>query len=335
VLGELSSLDANLEKAVEAYNYANVQLQGIQRDLNTNTRNLGIARTNLGRAQTTLSQRLVTLYTTDSTDATLEVLLGSSSLDELLTRLDSANSVSQQDASIVREVIRFRTEIRQRAVRLKHAKARQADIVQQRANEKASIQQQLAQRQALLSSIRGEIAHLRAVEAARQAQLRAEAAARLATQQQAAAAAALAPPVVSDSTTASPLSAPAAATPLPPAPPPTHSGVVGIAMQYLGVPYRWGGADPSGFDCSGFVMYVYSQMGVSLPHSSYAQYGAGSPVAQSDLQPGDLVFFDGLGHVGIYIGGGQFIHAPHTGDVVKISSLSGWYAATYVGARRI
>ena len=77
-------------------------------------------------------------------------------------------------------------------------------------------------------------------------------------------------------------------------------------------------------------------MGVSLPHSSYALWNAGVYVSRDQLQPGDLVFFDGLGHVGIYIGGGQFVHAPHTGDVVKISNLSdGWYAATYVGARRI
>jgi cell wall-associated NlpC family hydrolase len=106
-------------------------------------------------------------------------------------------------------------------------------------------------------------------------------------------------------------------------------------MRYLGTPYVWGGASPSGFDCSGFVMYVFSQIGVSLPHSSYAQYGYGSPVSRGDLQPGDLVFFDGLGHEGIYVGGGSFIHSPHTGDVVKISSMSGWYASTFVGGRRL
>jgi cell wall-associated NlpC family hydrolase len=83
-------------------------------------------------------------------------------------------------------------------------------------------------------------------------------------------------------------------------------------------------------------MWAYAQVGVALPHSSYAQYNYGVPVSEDELQPGDLVFFDGLGHVGIYIGGGQFVHAPHTGDVVKISSLSeDWYAANYVGARRI
>jgi peptidoglycan DL-endopeptidase CwlO len=112
-------------------------------------------------------------------------------------------------------------------------------------------------------------------------------------------------------------------------------GVVGIAMRYLGVPYVWGGASPSGFDCSGFSMYVFAQVGISLPHNAAMQYGMGSPVGRQFLQPGDLVFFNGLGHMGIYIGGNQMIHAPHTGDVVKISSLTGWYASTYVGARRL
>jgi cell wall-associated NlpC family hydrolase len=119
------------------------------------------------------------------------------------------------------------------------------------------------------------------------------------------------------------------------APPSQYTGVVGIAMRYLGVQYVWGGSSPSGFDCSGLVAYVYAQVGVSLPHYTGALWNVGVPVSRSDLQPGDLVFFDGLGHVGIYIGGNSFIHAPHTGDVVRISSISGWYADTYVGARRV
>ena len=78
-----------------------------------------------------------------------------------------------------------------------------------------------------------------------------------------------------------------------------------------------------------------TSVGVSLPHSSYAMWSDGAAVPKDQLQPGDIVFFDGLGHVGIYVGGGSFIHAPHTGTVVQISSLSGWYSANYVGARRI
>ena len=120
------------------------------------------------------------------------------------------------------------------------------------------------------------------------------------------------------------------------APPSSYSGAVGVAMAQLGKPYVWAAAGPDYFDCSGLVVYSFAAVGKSLPHSTYALYSMGAPVSRDQLEPGDLVFFDGLGHVGIYIGGGQFVHAPHTGDVVKVSNLDeGWYAASYVGARRI
>jgi cell wall-associated NlpC family hydrolase len=101
------------------------------------------------------------------------------------------------------------------------------------------------------------------------------------------------------------------------------------------VPYVFGGSTPSGFDCSGLVMYVYAQLGILLPHYAAAQYTLGVAVPRNALQAGDLVFFDNLNHVGIYIGGNEFVDAPHTGDVVKVSPIAGWYAETYVGARRI
>jgi len=128
-------------------------------------------------------------------------------------------------------------------------------------------------------------------------------------------------------------------TPAPPAPAPAlgagHPEAAVIALRYLGVPYQWGGASPAtGFDCSGLVMYVYAQLGIELPHQAAAQYGYGVAVPRDQLQPGDLVFYDGLSHVGIYIGNGDIVHAPHTGDVVKISPLSQG-GASYVGARRL
>jgi len=115
--------------------------------------------------------------------------------------------------------------------------------------------------------------------------------------------------------------------------------VVRAAMSQRGVPYVWAGASPGrGFDCSGLTMWAYSGIGVSLPHSSYTQFDRGIPAVKSSLKPGDLVFFEGTspGHVGIYIGAGKFIHAPHTGDVIKVSNLSDtWYVQQWSGARRL
>jgi cell wall-associated NlpC family hydrolase len=112
--------------------------------------------------------------------------------------------------------------------------------------------------------------------------------------------------------------------------------VVYLAWRATGVPYRWGGASPrNGFDCSGLVQWTYSHVGVRLPHYSYGQWRHGRRVARSALHAGDLVFFSGLGHVGIYVGGGRLIHAPHPGARVQVARLSGWFASSFVGGRRL
>jgi cell wall-associated NlpC family hydrolase len=306
VLAEIQSIDANLEHVIEAYNAAQIKLDSIEAELRVNENRLDVAKANFKRAENFLSARLVSLYTAGE-ESTLEVLLGSASLDDLLDRVDTVNRVSDQDARIVNEVRSFRAEIKQREVQLTEARAEQARVVVAQAAKRDSIQAQLAQRRQLLGSIKDEIAKLQAAERAQQARLQQQAETRIST--------------ASSGGGGNPAG--------------HYGGVVGVAMNYLGVPYVWGGASPSGFDCSGFVMYVFAQVGVSLPHNAAMQYSYGSPVSRENLQPGDLVFFNGLGHVGIYIGGNQFIHAPHTGDVVKISALTDWYASTYVGARRL
>ena len=323
MLAQINAMDAQLEKAVEAWNGANVRLGQNKHDLEVNRPRLETAKKNLASARARVSERLVALYTTNSPDA-LTILLGASSLGDLIERLDSADRIAEEDARIAAEVTRYRNEVQSRQQALVKAESDQEKVVAERASQRASIQSQLAERQALYSSIKDQITQLEAAERERQARLAAQAKAAAKNHQPAPE-----PAPSSGSTGGSP-------TPSVPAPPPSsHSSVVSIALQYLGVPYVWGGASPSGFDCSGLTMYAYAKVGVYLPHNAAMQYGMGTPVSRSQLAPGDLVFFNGLSHVGMYIGGGRFVHAPHTGDVVKISSLSEyWYSATYVGARR-
>jgi peptidoglycan DL-endopeptidase CwlO len=325
VMAQITQLDGSLHRAQNLYDDSTRKLRIIEHSLKTNKVALHAARKNLRLSQQALMQRLVTIYTTRDDQSTLAVMLGAQSIDDLVNRIEAVQSVSSQDVAVMNEVIGFKKAVvvHQRALVTAHRS--QTHVVQQRAAAKERINAQLAQENRLLSSVKGEIERLIQADHARQLALAQAATARYNSQQQAQALA-LQQTAIGASASTGDVSV---------APPSQYTGVVGIAMQYLGTPYVWGGSSPAGFDCSGFVAYVYAQVGVSLPHYTGAQWNMGVPVSRSDLEPGDLVFFDGLGHVGIYIGGNEFIHAPHTGDVVKISSMTGWYAETYVGARRI
>jgi len=321
VLAQIQQIDESLDGAVEQYNLANVRLQKIEGDLRENRKQLTVARANLQVAQKSLAARLVHAYTSNEDNSTLAVLLGASSFEDMLNRVEAINSTSNQDANIVRQVAESRKQIQKHQLELRDARTSQQRIVAQKAAQRQHIESQLAARKQLLSSIKGEIARIQAAERAQQRRLAAAAQTRYAGQTT---------PSVSGVGVGA--STPEGSTV---APPNVHGGVVGVAMRYLGVPYVWGGASPRGFDCSGLVMYAFAAIGISVPHSSYAQFNMGTPVSMGQLQAGDLVFFSGASHVGIYIGGGQFIHAPHTGDVVKISSLSGYYSSAFIGGRRI
>ena len=316
----MQQIDSDLSHAIEVYNHANVKLDRIEGDIKRNQRDLRIARDNHRVAQSRLAERVVQLYTSNGDDSTVSVLLGAQSLDDLLERLETANRVSEQDTRTLHEVISGRDAVKRRASQLAQARRAQAQIVASKAAQRADIERRLEQRESMLASVRSEIEQIQAEERRR---------ARALAQQ---VNVGVAQPTSESVIGASGVTSNGAGV----APPSRFGGVVGIAMRYLGVPYRWGGSSPSsGFDCSGFTMYVFAQIGVSLPHYTGSQWGMGSPVSRSQLQPGDLVFFNGLGHVGIYVGGGSFIHAPHTGDFVKVSSMTGWYASTFMGGRRL
>jgi cell wall-associated NlpC family hydrolase len=320
ILGELQRLDASAQRANNRYEEASRGLRRVERQLAVNRQALGVARVNLVRGKRVLAKRLVAIYTSQDQQSSLAVILGARSLNDLISRIEAVNSVSHQDSALIRQVLAFQHQIVRRRGLLRREQVRQKRLVVVRRAAMQSITGKLHAEQHLYSSVKSEIDRLVAQQ--HQRQLAAARAAKLSTP------AATVPQVGGLDIGA------AGSTPAPS----SYGSVVSIALHYLGVPYVWGGASPSGFDCSGFVMYVYAQVGISLPHYTVAQwdYPGAVSVPRDQLEPGDLVFFYGLGHVGIYIGNGQFVHAPHTGDVVRIDSLNeSWYAAAYYGAKRI
>ena len=323
---QLNDLYAQEDKAVEAYDAAHAKLAAVNRQIQANRIQLAAAKKNLAAARSQLASLVVAAYKGGNPDAAMYVLAARSFTD-LVDRVDVLNRTSHDESAILhrvtvaeREVVRRQTLLRKQRVQARKL-VKKADAAKRRAAALISSQQ------ATISSLHAQINQL---IGERKARLAREAAARAAAARAAAAASTPAP---------SPSPAPTEPTSGAPAPPANSLGeqAVQIAMGELGVPYVWGGASPSGFDCSGLTMWVYAQLGIHLDHFTGSQWNAGPHVAESDLAPGDLVFFEpDIGHVGIYIGNGEFIHAPHTGTVVQISSLSdAWYAAEYQGAVRV
>ena len=361
VLAQVNALDTRFGAVVDAWDGAKVQLAATERQMAANRAELAVAQKQNRIAQRRAARLLVTIYEGESPDL-IQLIAGSSRLSDVINAIQYTRDAASSAQRVASAAARARTRLVLATDRLQKVEGTRRATLAQLDAERAAIGAMLATRRRLLSSIQSEIVQIQAREAAQQARAAAAARARLAAQEallkeQAAARAraaaarqkaaepptANAPtstPTQTAQTTTSVGTATTATTTAPSTPPSQpvtggHPEAASIALQELGVPYQWGGGSPStGFDCSGLVMWVYAQLGVQLPHFAAGQYGYGSPVSRSELQPGDLVFFDGLSHVGIYIGNGQLVHAPHTGDVVRIASLSE-FAGRYVGARRI
>ena len=319
-VAQIEALNTKLEIAVERYNEATAKLVAVKAKVAENKRRLSAARYELSVARQRLRERVVALYKQRPTDV-VDFVLGSKSFDDLLTQIAYMQKLSNQDSQIVDSIERLKAQIVKQRAALLAARKEAARLVAQRDSERASVAGALQARQELAQKLKSQIKRMEAEAAAAArraaARARAAAAAAAAAAQSQAAQTAVRPP---DTPTFVP-------------PGSGHSSAVAIAQRYLGVPYVWGGASPSGFDCSGLVMYVYAQLGISLPHSAAMQYGYGTHVSRDQLAPGDLVFFGysaaGIHHVGIYAGGGSMIHAPHTGAVVSYGPLnSDYYGAT-------
>src|SRR5438874_2228866 len=333
VLAQVDQIGRNLQVVEDAAWNAKQRLELVKQSLKRNEYRLHVARGNFHAAQRRLMSRIYSLYV-NGAPSTIDVIAGAHSLSQMIDRAESAQVLSNQDAALGQQALRFEHAVQHRERQLQQLKGKREAALAELVAKQRTIQSELAQQKRLLATIHTTIQHLQAQEAAREQRLRAEAQARLRelAQQRAAAAQAAAAQAAQQPTSSStggvvppPVNVPVGD------PGVGHPQAASIALQYLGVPYVWGGSSPSGFDCSGLVMYVYAQLGISLPHYTVAQWNGSVPV--SSPAPGDLVFFNGLGHVGIYIGGGQFVNAPHTGSVVRIDSMSSF--GGYDGARRV
>jgi peptidoglycan DL-endopeptidase CwlO len=310
VQAKLQDVYHKVDMAVEKYNQASTQLTTVQEQIKENERLLKVAEYNLEIANQQLSARAENMYRTQDVGV-VDVLFAASSFDDLVTQLNLMERLGNSDVDTVKSIAAYQQDIRDRRVKLDADKKAAARLVAETAKQKAEVESLQGKLEQMTAGIKADIQRLQEQAAAR-AQAAADAAAAAAN-------------------TGGSSGGGGGGTAVDPGGS-GHSSVVGIAQRYLGVPYVYGGASPSGFDCSGLTMYCYAQIGIGLSHGATDQQHASTPVPISALQPGDLVFFGGASysyHVGIYVGGGSMIHAPHTGAVVSYGSISG----AWIGGR--
>ena len=293
---EIARLDRQASASVERYNQARATLDASSARLILARRSLARTEAQLASAQTNLNEHIAGMYKYDQ-PGLLDMLLSLDDFVEVDKQLEYLQLVHDADADTV---VAYEALARQQQEQAQTAEAERISALHDEMEVRArrdEIERKLASRSALLKQLDGNIKNL----LARQAEREAEAAQALARQ------------------TGVDLEGLAAT--------PAQRAVVVETMKHLGIPYVWGGASPSqGFDCSGLVMYVFHKFGVDVLHGATLQSRGGTPVPLGKLQPADLVFFGTTAfyhHVGIHIGNGLFIEAPHTGDVVKISKLAG------------
>lgn len=308
---ELDRLNQRVELLVEQYNQARLELAQVRDELAQVRAEAERAQADAERAIAELNRNAALAY--QGLGSQWAALLGAGSIAELSDRLEFIGSMAQADADLATEASRAEQRARWAAETLQQALARQRAIVERIKAKEAEIRKAAADARAYYEELNRRyqdyLARLEAQQEAAAAQAAAEAAGQ-------------GPPASTD----------AGLSP-PPAPNPNVQAVLDAAYSVLGVPYQWGGASPeTGFDCSGFTMWAWAHAGVSLPHSSQAQYDVLPHVSREDLQPGDLLFFyTPISHVAIYLGGGSMIHSPHTGSSVSIVPV---YWEYFVGAAR-
>jgi cell wall-associated NlpC family hydrolase len=316
---KIQQLDNSISLAIEKSRELNEEIVIQQGKIEETEAQIVTAETALENHKKVYSERLrsIQLNGDQSVVAYAELLLSSGSVSEFFNRFTAISQFIESDT----ELLNGLNEKEQALLEAKEQLHIQIDQLKQSQVELAAKQQQIEkdkeQIETDLAAAEGTLqAQLAQQEAEQQA---AEQARQQLEQQSLVTTTTLTPATVTAPVTAT-VTAPATAIAANAASSASANAVIANAKQYLGVPYVWGGSTPSGFDCSGFVSYVYRSVGISLPRTSSAQQNVGTRISLNQVQPGDLVFRGTPAyHVGIYIGGGQYIHAPQTGDVVKIA----------------
>ena len=307
----VNELYAQSEREVQAYDAVHSKYLNTLARYKQTKEQVHVAKLNLATARSQLASSLTRSYKRGNVDP-VQYMLAAKSVGDLVDEMQFYSRANSSNADLVKQVRKWSGVIKR-----EEATQRKQTI---------QLQQQDAQTRQARDSAISSLHAAQAYKANLDAQVRDEIAREQRARERAAAAAAAAAQAAQQAPTTTTSTGGGGGTGSynGPAPPASSLGgkAVQIAEQYLGVPYVYGGASPSGFDCSGLVMYVYAQLGVSLPHNAAAQYASLPHVSLSDLQPGDLVFFYGFGHVGIYVGGNTVIHAPHTGSVVSFENMS-------------
>ena len=316
---DLQVLNDKVAVAAEAYNAAQQQLDETNAKIDENQQVLAATKSNLSVSRRELSTMLIDAYRQGNPDL-IAFLLNANSIDSLIDQTRFIQRVTGHAEGVVRDVRRYTSDVKQREQALEEERGTRQSALQDRAAQEASVRETLAARTRLLNSLSSEI---QGILAQREAAQRAADAAR-AAEAGGILADASAGAGNADLSIGGSVGGGADYTASIPAPPSSSTGgsAASVALGQLGTPYVWGGGAPGGFDCSGLIAWAYAQVGISLPHYASAQYAMGTPVPMDALEPGDLISFHGSGHIGMYIGGGQYVHAPQTGDVVKVSTLA-------------
>jgi peptidoglycan DL-endopeptidase CwlO len=328
---KIQQLDDKIILAMEKSQQLNEQIATLDGKIKDSEIEIAKAKEALDSHKEVYSDRLksIQLKGNQSVVTYAELLLSSNSISDFFNRFTAISQFIESDTELLNglnekeQVLRDAEEqLLNQSSQLNERKAELAAEQKQIEENKVQIQKDLVAAQGILQSQQTQWNQQEAEKAAQlaAAQLAAAQVQPLAAPQAGQQAQQNQQTQQQDAVNTPPASTPA---PVPVTNSATANSVIANAKQYLGVPYVWGGSTPSGFDCSGFVSYVYRSVGISLPRTSRAQQNVGTRISLSQVQPGDLVFQGSPAyHVGIYIGGGQYIHAPQTGDVVKIASFN-------------